>query len=171
VTPHHFACTEADAARLGLEGPGRVNPPLRAEEDRQAVIRAVEDGTADAIATDHAPHSAADKAGGSPGFVGLETAFAVCRTVLAGEAGIDYKDLSRLLSAEPARLLGLSDRGRIAPGLRADLVLAAPDAEWTVDARTFKSRGKNTPHAGWKLRGKILATFRGGRTVYENGEA
>ncbi len=170
VSPHHLACTEADAARLGLEGPGRVNPPLRAEEDRLAVVRAILDGTADAIATDHAPHSIADKAGGSPGFVGLETAFAVCRTWLVENGKLDFSRLSRLMSAEPARLLGLADRGRIAAGLRADLVLVDPEEKTTVAPETFKSRGKNSPFAGKTLSGTILATFREGRIVYENGD-
>ena len=170
VSPHHMALTEADAERLGNEGPGRVNPPLRAEEDRQAVVRAILDGTADAIATDHAPHTEADKAAGAPGFVGLETAFAVCRTWLVGPDRLDLRKLSSLMSAFPARLLGLNDRGRIAAGLRADLILVDPDAGATVDPSAFKSRGKNSPFAGRKLTGRVLATMVGGRLVYDNGE-
>lgn len=170
VAPHHLSCTEEDAERLGLEGPGRVNPPLRAEEDRQAVIRAIFDGTADAIATDHAPHTAADKAGGSPGFVGLETAFAVCRTELVEPGRLDLPRLSKLMSASPARILGLADRGRIAVGMRADLAIIDPEAQFTVDPSRFKSRGKNTPFVGRKLKGKILATLSLGRVVYANGD-
>ncbi|MFA6505504.1 MAG: dihydroorotase [Treponemataceae bacterium] len=170
VSPHHLACTEADAERLGNEGPGRVNPPLRAEEDRQAVVRAILDGTADAIATDHAPHTVADKAGGSPGFVGLETAFAVCRTWLVESGRLDLMRLSHLMSAAPARILGLTDRGRIALGLNADLVLVDPEAQVTVNPATFKSRGKNSPFTGKTLSGKILATIVRGRIVYESGE-
>jgi dihydroorotase len=169
VTPHHLALTEADADRLGNEGPGRVNPPLRAEADRQAVVRAIFDGTADAIATDHAPHTEADKARGAPGFVGLETAFAVCRTTLVEPGRLDLPRLSRLLSASPARILGFTDRGRIAPGLRADLVLADPDAKTTVDPAAFKSKGKNSPFAGKTLSGRILATIVGGRIAYDSG--
>lgn len=173
VTPHHLACTEADAERLGLEGPGRVNPPLRTEEDRLAVIAAILDGTAEAIATDHAPHSEADKAAGSPGFTGLETAFAVCRTVLAGEEKdkIDLRRLSDLMSATPARILGIEDRGLVAAGMRADLVLVAPDEEWTPEAGRLRSRGKNTPFAGRALRGRVRLTLNGGRTVYDSGES
>lgn len=169
VSPHHLALTEADAAALGAESGGRVNPPLRTEADRLAAVAAVRDGTADAIATDHAPHSAADKAAGAPGFTGLETAFGVCRTVLCGPGGIDLKKLSELLSSAPARILGLPDRGLVAPGLRSDLVLVAPDEEWTVDASRFRSRGKNTPYQGRALRGRVRLTLRGGRIVYDSG--
>ncbi len=169
VSPHHLALTEADAERLGAEGPGRVNPPLRTEEDRQAVVGAIFDGTADAIATDHAPHTAADKAGGSPGFVGLETAFAVCRTWLVEPGRLDLMRLSSLMSASSARILGLTDRGRIAVGLRADLVLVDPEAKAAVDPTAFKSKGKNSPFAGMQLRGRVLATLVSGRIVYDSG--
>jgi dihydroorotase len=169
VTPHHLALTEADAAALGAAGGGRVNPPLRTEADRLAAVAAVRDGTADAIATDHAPHTAADKSAGAPGFTGLETAFGVCRTVLCGPGGIDLKKLSELLSSAPARILELADRGLVAPGLRSDLVLVAPDEEWTVDASRFRSRGKNTPYQGRALRGRVRLTLRGGRIVYDSG--
>lgn len=174
VCPHHLALTEADAEALGAESFGRVNPSLRTEEDRRAVVAAVLDGTADAIATDHAPHTEADKAAGAPGFVGLETAFAVCRTVLVDPrgtdlGGTDLRSLSRLMSLAPARILGLQDRGLVAPGLRADLVLIAPEEEWTVEALRFKSRGRNTPYQGRQLRGAIRTTFHAGRIVYDSG--
>jgi dihydroorotase len=172
ATPHHIACTEADAQTLGDEGRGRVNPPLREEADRRAIIEALRDGTIDAIATDHAPHSAADKDRGAPGFAGLETAFSVCLTGLtAGQETPDLRRLSSLMSAAPARILGLGGegplgRGRIAPGLRADLCIADIEAVRAVDPALFVSRGKNTPFAGRKLRGKILLTLHGGRIVF-----
>jgi dihydroorotase len=168
VTPHHLALTEDTARRLGDESYGRVNPPLRTETDRQALIAAVLDGTIDAIATDHAPHTEADKAKGAPGFTGLETAFAVCRTELVREGRLDLSRLSALMSAAPARILGLgSNRGRIAPGFRGDLVIVDTEAPWTVNPQAFKSRGKNSPFAGRELSGRVLMTFNEGRVVYE----
>jgi len=190
ATPHHLGATEADARRMGDATYGRVNPSLRSETDRQAIIAALHDGTIDAIATDHAPHSEADKAGSAPGFTGLETAFAVCCSYLEkfhteaqrhedltrrhgghGEHeeeafGIGLRRLSSLMSGNPARILGLRDRGRIAEGLRADLVVADTEARWKVEPERFKSRGKCSPFAGKELRGKVLMTLNGGRVVF-----
>ncbi|MDR0879059.1 MAG: dihydroorotase [Treponema sp.] len=184
ATPHHISCTEGDAHKLGDESYGRVNPPLRTEEDRQAIIAAIQDGTIDAIATDHAPHTKADKAAGAPGFTGLETGFASCYTNLiakndqpeTGRSGdsrqkkFDLRRLSALMSANPARILGLDDRGRIAPGLRADLVIADLNAVRTVKGNNFYSRGHCTPFEGWELWGKILMTIQRGRIVFSAGE-
>ena len=162
ATPHHIGATEADARRMGDKSFGRVNPSLRSEADRQAIIAALHDGTIDAIATDHAPHSEADKAAGAPGFTGLETAFAVCHSHLADA---DLRRLSALMSANPARILGLQDRGRIAEGLRADIVIVDTEAMWKVAPEQFKSRGKCSPFAGKELRGKVLMTLNGGKIV------
>lgn len=168
ASPHHLYLTEADAERLGSEGPGRVNPPLRTEDDRRALLDAVLDGTVDAIATDHAPHAAADKEAGAPGFTGLETAFGAAAAALA-ERSLGLRDLSRLLSAAPAGILGLADRGRLREGWRADLVVLAPEETWFVDPAALKSRGKNTPYAGKALRGRVLMTLRAGRITYDGG--
>nr|AGS52329.1 dihydroorotase [uncultured bacterium contig00063] len=169
ATPHHIGANEEDARRMGEESFGRVNPPLRSEADRQAVIAAVHDGTIDAIATDHAPHGERDKAAGSPGFTGLETAFAVCVTYLTDGVTTNsgLRRLSALMGANPARILGLRDRGRIAKGLKADLVIADTQAAVKVDPSRFKSRGLCSPFAGRELRGKIIMTLRGGRIVFE----
>jgi dihydroorotase len=172
ATPHHIALTAADARALGADSLGRVNPALRTEADRLAIIEAILDGTIDAIATDHAPHTEADKERGAPGFTGLETAFAVCRTELVGEGRLTLSRLSSLMSAAPARLLGLGGpgpegRGRIEAGLRADLVIVDPEAIRTVDPALFKSRGKNSPFIGRQLRGTILMTLHRGRVVFE----
>jgi dihydroorotase len=168
VTPHHLALTGETARALGDESYGRVNPPLRTEADRRALIAAVLDGTIDAVATDHAPHREADKAKGAPGFTGLETAFAVCRTELAGKGRLSLSRLSALMSALPARILGLGEsRGRIAPGFRAYLVILDAGASWWVDPAAFASRGKNSPFAGRELLGRVLMTIHGGRVVYE----
>jgi dihydroorotase len=174
ITPHHLALTAVEAAAFGAESFGKVAPPLRAEADRQALIAAAADGTADAIATDHAPHTQADKAEGAPGFTGLETAFAVCYSTLVEPGRISLSRLSSLMSAAPARILGLDKsapgavrRGRIAPGHKADLCIADLSGVWTVEPEAFKSRGKNSPFAGRKLLGRITMTLHGGRIVYD----
>ncbi|MDR0689899.1 MAG: amidohydrolase family protein [Spirochaetaceae bacterium] len=168
ATPHHIALTGEDARRLGPESHGRVNPPLRTEADRGALIAGILDGTIDAIATDHAPHTQAGKAGGAPGFIGLETAFGVCFTELVREDRISLSRLSALMSAAPARILGLGgDRGRIAPGFRGDLFIADITAARTVGAEPFKSRSRNSPFLGRELRGIVLMTIHGGRLVFD----
>jgi dihydroorotase len=171
TTPHHLCLTEEDAKRLGEKTWGRVNPPLRSEEDRQALMHALTYGAVEAIATDHAPHTAAGKEAGAPGFSGFETAFAAVYTELVrGGAGIDLKLLSFYMSANPANLLGLNDgsqaRGCLLPGCRADLVIIDPSAVWTVDPALLKTRGKNSPFKDRKLYGKILMTLHGGRLVF-----
>lgn len=162
VTPHHIA--------LNCETAGNqfqiVNPPLRPESDRLAVIAALKDGTADVIATDHAPHTASDKASGSPGFSGLETAFAACYSVLCLENGMKLKDLSAKMSARPAELLGLKNQGLLEEGYDADLVLVDIENQWTVRGEKFESKGKYTPLEGKKLFGKIVATIYNGKFVY-----
>ena len=164
VTPHHLALTDD---RLEI-----VNPPLRSEADRQSLIGGILDGSVDAIATDHAPHTAEDKAAGSPGFSGIEIAFATCNTALVKTGHVSLKKLSSLMSANPSAILGLR-RGLLAPGYDADLVLVDVGAGFTVDpARSgadggsWHSRGKYTPLAGSRLTGKIVATFKRGRLVY-----
>jgi dihydroorotase len=177
--PHNIALTEETAHALGDESYGRVNPPLRTEEDRQALIRGLLDNTIDAVATDHAPHTQAAKARGTPGFSGLETAFSVCYTTLVRGGFIDLRRLSFLMSAKPARRLGLGEagrgpdgsagRGKIASGFLGDLVIVDPEAAWKVEPELLKTRGKNSAFAGKELWGKILMTLRGGRVVYSCG--
>ncbi|MDR2110480.1 MAG: dihydroorotase [Spirochaetaceae bacterium] len=187
AAPHHIALTEADAAILGAESYGRVNPPLRDGEDRRALVSALAraGGLIDAIATDHAPHRDADKQGGAPGFTGLETSFGVCYRELVLPGLISLSRLSALMSANPAKIAfgqirgfgkippGLSgaergpDRGRIAPGQRADLVIVDTGAEWSVDPAAFKSRGKNSPFTGQTMRGKVVMTIHQGRIVFD----
>ena len=171
VMPHNLCLTEKDAAKLGEELHGRVNPPLRSEEDRKALIGALADGTIDAIATDHAPHTEAAKAKGTPGFSGFETSFAAVFTELVRNDGpFTLKQLSSLVSASPARLLGLDrgleKRGYIKNGYRADLVIVDTETSFIVDPEKFKSRGKNSPFTGHKLYGKVLITFHHGHPVF-----
>jgi dihydroorotase len=168
ISPHHCALTQKDARKLGAETFGLVAPPLRTEDDRRAIKEGLCDGTINVIATDHAPHTSSDKEAGSPGFTGLETAFAVCNTVLVRENHISPQKLSDSMSAEPARLLGFSDRGRLASGLYADLVVLDPEQQRTVNPALFYSRGKNTPFAGRTWYGVVLLTMHRGRIVYES---
>jgi dihydroorotase len=157
ATPHHLCLTEERARELGEKTWGKVAPPLRTEEDREAVIAALADGTIDAIATDHAPHTAEGKRGGRPGFSGLETAFAACYTELVSGGRLGLRKLSSLMSAAPARILALGDRGVLEPGFRADFALVDLAARWTVDPAVFLSRGKNSAFAGKELRGRVIA--------------
>ncbi|MBR1403679.1 MAG: dihydroorotase [Treponema sp.] len=161
VTPHHLGLVGTDAPNIRA----LVNPPLRSEYDRRALIEGLRDGTVDAIATDHAPHSQEDKAAGAPGFTGLETAFALCNTVLVKKEGFSLRRLSQLMSANPAKLLKLK-AGRLLVDYEADLVLVNPDEEWVVTSENFCSKGKSTPLEGKKLTGKVHATFFGGEQVY-----
>ncbi len=163
VTPHHLTFTSADAERLGSAA--RVNPPFRTERDLYALRNAVRDGTIDAFASDHAPHTAAEKNvafdRAAPGFSSLEVA------VGAYAAAIPDLPLSRfveLLSANPARILGI-DGGTLAVGAHADVTLFA-DRQWRVDPAAFASKGTCTPFAGRTLPRKILATVVGGNVRY-----
>ncbi|MDR0451972.1 MAG: dihydroorotase [Treponema sp.] len=165
ATPHHLLLNRETAVMMGAETWGRVNPPLRTEEDCRALMAGLLDGTIDAIATDHAPHSGDDKKLGAPGFSGLETAFSACLTGLVHEGGLSLSRLLSLMAAAPARLLGLGDRGRIAPGYRADFFIADTDARWKVDPARSKSKGKNSPFNGKELRGRITTTIHQGRVV------
>jgi dihydroorotase len=167
ATPHHLCLTEADVQ--SDEFRGRVNPPLRDEADRQALIAGLIDGSINAIATDHAPHTEAEKELGAPGFSGLETSFAACFTELVGKDRLNLSQLSALMSAAPARILGLIDRGNIAPGLLADLVVVDTKAVWNVERSLFRSRGQNSPFDGRSLSGQTLMTLRRGRVVFDRG--
>jgi dihydroorotase len=160
VTPHHLALTNATSYR--------VNPPLRTQQDVDFLIHAVEQGWVDTISTDHAPHTAEDKAAGAPGMVGLETAFGVCSTTLVRSGHITLARLTELMSTTPARILGLN-KGRIAPGYDGDLVLVDRDAPWIVDSSHFASKGRNTPFDGRTLYGRVVMTIKAGRVVYQAG--
>ena len=127
----------------------------------------MKNGKAFCIGTDHAPHTAEDKKNGAPGFSGIETAFAVCNTVLCRENKMPLKQLSKLMSANPAKLLGIKGKGLLAEGYDADLVLVDVEKQWTVKGEEFASKGKFTPLEGKKLTGKVLKTFLAGKIVYE----
>lgn len=163
VTPHHLSLEGSKAPFLFQI----VNPPLRSEADRLAVVQALIDGTADVIATDHAPHTTEDKLAGSPGFSGLETAFASSYTTLVLGEGMSMSMLSSLMSARPAELLGLRDRGLLQPGFLADITIVDTETCWTVRGEEFASKGTYTPLEGKKLCGDIAATFFRGNIVFQ----
>lgn len=169
--PHYMALTDDEI--LGFNTLAKVNPPLREEEDRQAVIAAIADGTADCIVTDHAPHSKEDKDGGmydSPnGISGLETSYAVSYTTLVEGGYITQERLTELMTYNPAKILGV-ECGRIEKGGLADITLVDNSKEFTVDPSTFASKGKNTPFAGKKYKGVVEYTIVGGVVKYARKE-
>ena len=166
VTPHHLALT--DAAVVGFDTNTKMNPPLRSEEDRLALIEGVRDGTIDAIATDHAPHHSDEKMleydRAPSGVVGLETALGIALTTLHHDGGIPIGRIIEMLTVGPARVFSLAC-GTLAEGSAADVTVFDAEREWTVDPLTFKSKSRNTPFAGWKLRGRVGQTFVAGRKV------
>ena len=168
TTPHYIGAT--DAWVEGYDSNCRVNPPLREEEDRLACIRGLCDGTLDAIATDHAPHHEDEKRVefhiAASGIVGFETAFAIANTELVKKGYMELAELVKLMSANPARILGV-EGGSLAVGAPADLVILEPDREITVDANRFASKGRNTPFHGRTYTGAVCATMVGGRIIYE----
>jgi dihydroorotase len=169
VAPHHFTLT--DEALEGYDTNVKMNPPLRAVEDRDAMIDGLADGTVDAIATDHAPHHYDEKMvefDRAPfGIVGLETAVSLTLDRLVHAGRIPLKRAVELLSVNPARILAVTG-GSLAPGGLADITVLAPDLAVTVDPAAFRSRSRNTPFGGWTLRGGVAATIVGGRVLYVN---
>lgn len=167
VTPHHLALT--DAAVVGFDTNTKMNPPLRSEEDRAALIEAVRDGTIDAIATDHAPHHSDEKMleydRAPSGVVGLETALGVALTVLHHSGAVPLTRIIEMLTIGPARAFSLA-AGTLAEGSAADITVFDAEREWTVDPLTFKSKCRNTPFAGWTLRGAAAATFVAGNKSF-----
>lgn len=166
VTPHHLLLT--DEAVREYDANAKMKPPLCSEEDRQALLEGLADGTVDAIATDHAPHHADEKCvefDQAPfGVVGLETALPACLDRLVGKDVISLARLVELLSTNPARILGL-DKGALSVGSEADLTVVDLERPFTVDPSAFRSKGRNTPFAGWSLRGQAVATIVQGEIV------
>jgi dihydroorotase len=173
VTPHHFVLTdEALRKNGGYDTNAKMNPPLREEADRLAMIEGLRDGSIDVIATDHAPHHADEKGlefDRAPfGIVGLETAVPLCMDRLVHAGVISLSRLVELLSTNPARVLNLPG-GTIKEGEPADLTVLAPDRDVTIRASQLVSKSKNTPFDGWTLKGAVAATIVGGKVVYTNG--
>lgn len=167
ATPQHIALTEQALIKKGTYA--KLNPPFRTEEDRQAIIEGLKDGTIDIIATDHAPHSKEEKAKGiteaPSGMIGLETAFALSYTKLCKEAEMSLSDMVSKLTCNPASLYGL-ERGTLSEGAPADITIVDTDEEWIVGK--MKSKAENTPFTGEKLTGKVKMTICDGKVVYKD---
>jgi len=172
ATPHHLLLT--DAALDTRHADFKMNPPLRAPMDVDALVAGLRTGTVDVVATDHAPHTVEEKSREfslAPfGVVGLETAVSLLLDRFVHRGVISLARFIEVLSVNPARLLGLQDKGRIAPGADADLTILDLDREVTVDKGRFESKARNTPFDGWKLKGAVAMTVVGGRIAYPFGD-
>lgn len=170
VCPHHFTLTDGDIDKEDANY--KMNPPLRSEKDVQALIKGLQDGTMEVISTDHAPHSAEEKAKGfleSPfGIVGLETSASLTYTALVATGILTPMQMAEKMSWNPAKVIGIDgERGSIEAGKLADLVIFDPDAEYTVDVNEFASKGRNTPYNGKQLMGRVRMTICEGKIVYQ----
>lgn len=172
VCPHHFILSTDDIQKD--DGNYKMNPPLRSKEDVEAIREGLRNGTVDVIATDHAPHAAAEKNRSMKlaafGIVGLETSAALTYTELVETGIITPMQMAEKMSYNPAKILGLHDRGSISEGKIADVVIFDPETEYVIDKNTFLSKGKNTPFHGRKVKGQVVCTIVGGRIVYEGGK-
>jgi dihydroorotase len=170
VTPHHLLLTDLLVKESEYDTATRMNPPLRSEDDRQALVEGLRDGTLDCIATDHAPHTVDDKKveydRAAPGIVGLETAVALCLDRLVHSGLLELAQLIALLSTNPARVLGLPG-GRLNAGAPADVTVLDLGRKRQVDPRHFESKGRSTPFAGLVLRGWPVLTVVGGNVVFD----
>lgn len=168
VTPHHFTLTDQAVLEHGTNA--KVNPPLRNAQDVEAVQAGIADGTVDAIATDHAPHAPELKqkplAADAPfGLIGLETALGLALTQLVHTGKISLWHLISLMSTSPARIIN-QPLGRLQAGGAADITLFDPELEWTYHASEGRSKSRNSPFDGWKLKGAVIATLVAGKVVY-----
>src|SRR5918998_1143993 len=172
ATPHHFTLT--DERVRDYDANTKMCPPLRSPEHLEAVIEGLRDGTVDAVATDHAPHHADEKAleyDNAPfGITGLETAVGLALDRLVHTGVVSLERLVELCSTNPARIFRLEGRGTLRPGAWADVTVLDPDLEWTFDAARSKSKSRNTPFDGRTMRGAPVATFVAGRLVYQRAE-
>jgi dihydroorotase len=168
VAPHHFVLNEEAIGNYDTRA--KMNPPLRAESDRVAVIEGIIDGSVDCIATDHAPHAAHEKEQeferAPNGITGLESALGLSIAVLHVRHKLPLSRVIALLSTQPAAVLGLKGRGTLSVGSAADAVIFDPAKKWTFQARESKSKSKNTPFDGWTMQGQISMTISEGRVVY-----
>ena len=172
VCPHHFILTDADIPENN--GIWKMNPPLRSKEDVEALRQGLKDGTMDVISTDHAPHMMSEKdkpmEKSAFGIVGLETSACLTYTELVEKGVLTMMQMAEKMSYNPAKVLGLEDRGSISEGKTADIVVFDPRPEYCIDVNTFYSKGKNTPFHGWPVKGEVRCTLVDGKIVY-NKEA
>ena len=170
ATPHHFTLIDANVGEFNTHY--KMNPPLRSEADRDALIEGILDGTIDVIATDHAPHAFHEKQvefeRAAFGITGLETALPIVLTVLHHHFKLPLSRVVQLMSTNPARLFSLSGRGTLAEGAHADVTIFDPRKKWTFDASQSLSKSKNTPFDGWTFTGRAIATIVGGMMVYRD---
>jgi dihydroorotase len=168
VTPHHFTLTDEDMR--DYDSNYKMNPPLRAASDLEAILVALADGTVDAIATDHAPHASHEKEmefeRAAFGITGLETALGLAITRLHLGKHIPVARIVELFTAGPARCFNLRGRGTLVRGSMADVTVFDPKKKWTFEAAKSHSKSKNTPFDGWSLTGKVVATIVGGKVVH-----
>ena len=167
ASPHHFTLTDEDVSVYGTAG--KMSPPLRSANDREAVLEGLADGTIDALATDHAPHTTQEKlrtfTEAPNGILGLETAVGLIFTRLVEPGVLSVSDAIAKLTTVPARILGIKG-GTLSPGARADVTVINPSQAWTVNAQAFHSRSRNTPFHGWTLKGRANLTVLEGRITH-----
>lgn len=168
--PHHFTLTE-EAVR-GYDTHAKMNPPLRTWQDVQAIKDGLRDGTIDVIATDHAPHAPHEKqwefADAPFGIIGLETAFPLTMG-LVDEGVLSLEQAIAKLTQAPARVFSLR-KGTLAVGADADVAIVDPAESWQIDASRFRSKSRNSPFGGWKVKGRVHQTIVGGRVVFDVGQ-
>ncbi len=169
ATPHHLLLTDKAVVEAGFDAQFKMNPPLRAGKDREALLAALVDGTVDAIASDHAPHTSDEKCFEfelAPfGILGLETTLAVCLEHLVRPGHLALGRLVELLTVGPARVLGLPG-GTLAAGSPADVTVIDLDRRWAIEPKSFRSKSRNTPFGGWPVTGGAVLTIVGGRVVF-----
>ena len=169
VCPHHFVLTSDDIKED--DGNYKMNPPLRSRADVEALKQGLKDGTMDVISTDHAPHSAEEKnksmAKAAFGIVGLETSAALTYTYLVKEGILSVMGMAEKMSFNPAKILGLTEKGSVSEGKIADIVVFDPNKTYKIDKNTFVSKGKNTPFDGFEVSGEVKYTLVDGKIVYQ----
>jgi len=168
VTPHHLLLTEECCAEYDTNY--KVNPPLRQAADVQALKQAIAEGLIDALVTDHAPHLQSEKEleflAAPFGIASLECALALFVKALIEPGILDWPDLIRLMTEKPAKIIGV-DKGTLGVGKQADVTIIDPDAEYEIDVNTFRSKSRNCPYHGWKVKGKVEKTIVGGEIRFE----
>ena len=170
ATPHHFSLT--DEAVKTYSTNTKVNPPLRSADDVMAIKEGLKDGTIDCIVTDHAPHTKEDKEvdfeQAPYGMIGLETSLGLVIRELVEPGVLSWPQLVEKMSANPAKIVGLENKGIIKEGADADITIIDPKKEWEFKEKDIASKSKNSPFLGWKLKGAVEYTILGGKVVYKS---